>query len=390
MENQSKELSQIKNSFSAKRKRKCAKVLSCIFAFSIVFLTFFTITWFVGSSKILNYISNLEISAKANENVIVSKNAETGVATINNKTGRELKILQITDIHFACSIFRYNFDKKVVNQIVKCVEKNTPDIIVVTGDAISPIWITSGTRDSYKQLDAFLALFEKIGIPYTYCFGNHDATGTASKKYISDKIEKAEHSFYLGGVDNVQGMGNYVVKVETNGVLSSSFILMDSNQNLDGDYEGISAKQVVWYEQKIKELQAEKADIKNILFIHVPIPEYASFYAESKKGNQNYEIELGSKSEKVCKGKQKHLYEKMAELGATKWVYCGHDHKNNYSVKDKQTGITLSYGMSMDYTAYPTIKFTTKYRGGRMILLSEDGSVESYLVAQDNNYERVV
>ena len=109
MENQSKELSQIKNSFSAKRKRKCAKVLSCIFAFAIVFLTFFTITWFVGSSKILNYISNLEISTKANENVIVSKNAETGVATINKKTGRELKILQITEIHFACRIFRYNF-----------------------------------------------------------------------------------------------------------------------------------------------------------------------------------------------------------------------------------------------------------------------------------------
>lgn len=390
MKYQSREMLQIKKSFSAKRKRKTAKVFACLFAFAIVFFSFFTVTWFVGSSKILDYIAKLEVSVQKDENIVVSKNAETGISTIDNKSGRDLKILQLTDIHFACSVFRYNFDKKVVNQVIKCVKKNNPDIIIITGDAISPIWITSGTRDSYRQLDAFIALFEKIGIPFSYTFGNHDATGTASKKYISNKIENAKNSFYLGGVENVQGMGNHVVEIKTNGTLSSSFILMDSNKKLDGDYEGISEIQVLWYEQKIRELQSKKPDIKNLLFMHVPIPEYDLFYAESKKGNPNFEIEMGSKGEKVCDGKQQHLYEKMAELGSTKWVYCGHDHKNNYSVKDKETGITLSYGMSMDYTAYPTIKFTTKYRGGRMILLSGDGNVESYLVAQDNNFEKQI
>ena len=98
---------------------------------------------------------------------------------------------------------------------------------------------------------------------------------------------------------------------------------------------------------------------------------------------------MGTKGEAVCNGKQCGLYEKMAELNCTKWVYVGHDHKNSYSVLDKTTSITLSYGMGMDYTAYPTIKHTTKYRGGRVILLLTDGNIESYLVKQDNNYERI-
>ena len=387
METLTKEKQQVRHSIKSKKCKKLAKVFSIFAACVIVFLTFFTITWFVGSSKILDYIAKANITASANENVIISKDAVNQTVTIDNKTGRDLKILQLTDIHFACSVFTLSLDKKVVDQIVKCVNKTNPDIIVVSGDALSPIWITSVTRNSKNQLDTFIALFEKIGIPYTFCFGNHDPTGTLSKEYISKKIEEAPTSFYIRGDRNVKGEGNHVVKILENGTLSSSLLLMDSGGRDGTGYEGVSASQVMWYEQEILKLKAEKNDIKNITFMHVPTPEYASFYSEAKKGNSNFEITMGSQGEKVCNGKQHGLYEKMAELDCTKWVYVGHDHKNNYSVLDKTTSITLSYGMSMDYTAYPTIKFTTKYRGGRMILLSSDGSVESYLVSQDNNYE---
>lgn len=390
MEAITKEKQQVCHTLKNKKCRKLAKVFSILAACIIVFLTFFTITWFVGSSRILNYISKVNITASATENVIISKDTTNQTVSINNKTGRDLKILQLTDIHFACSVFTLNLDKKVVDQVVKCVNKTNPDIIVVSGDALSPIWITSVTRNSKNQLDAFISLFEKIGIPYTFCFGNHDPAGTLSKEYISKKIEEAPTSFYIRGDENVKGEGNHSVKIYNNGTLSSSFILMDSGGRDGTGYEGVSASQVSWYEQEILKLKTEKSDIKNILFMHVPTPEYSSFYSEAKKGNSNFEITMGSQGETVCNGKQHGLYEKMAELDCTKWVYVGHDHKNNYSVLDKTTSITLSYGMSMDYTAYPTLKFTTKYRGGRVILLSETGNVESYLVPQDNNYERKI
>lgn len=389
MENLNNEMLQIKSSFSAKRKRKTAKIFACLLACVIVFLTFFTITWFVGSSKILKFIANVNITATANENVEILKDTQNQTVSINNKTGRDLKILQLTDIHLACSVFRYNLDKKVINQIVKCVNKTNPDIIVVSGDALSPIWITSGTRNSKNQLDAFLTLFEKIGIPYTFCFGNHDPDGTLSKKQISIALENAETSFYIRGKNNVKGEGNHVVKILENGTLSSSLILMDSGGRDGTGYEGVSSKQVEWYKQEILNLKSQKSDIKNILFMHVPTPEYSTFYSESKNGNANFEITMGTQGEKVCMGKQNGLYDTIVELDCTKWVFVGHDHKNNYSVKDKQNGITLSYGMGMDYSAYPTIKFTTKYRGGRVILLASNGNVESYLVSQDNNYEIV-
>lgn len=390
MEAITKEKQQVCNTLKNKKCRKLAKVFSILAACIIVFLTFFTITWFVGSSRILNYISKVNITASATENVVISKDTTNQTVSINNKTGRDLKILQLTDIHFACSVFTLSLDKKVVDQVVKCVNKTNPDIIVVSGDALSPIWITSVTRNSKNQLDAFISLFEKIGIPYTFCFGNHDPAGTLSKEYISKKIEEAPTSFYIRGDNNVKGEGNHSVKIYNNGTLSSSFILMDSGGRDGTGYEGVSASQVSWYEQEILKLKTEKSDIKNILFMHVPTPEYSSFYSEAKKGNSNFEITMGSQGEAVCNGKQYGLYEKMAELDCTKWVYVGHDHKNNYSVLDKTTSITLSYGMSMDYTAYPTLKFTTKYRGGRVILLSETGNVESYLAAQDNNYERKI
>lgn len=390
MEAITKEKQQVCHTLKNKKCRKLAKVFSILVACIIAFLTFFTITWFVGSSRILNYISKVNITASATENVVISKDTTNQTVSINNKTGRDLKILQLTDIHFACSVFTLNLDKKVVDQVVKCVNKTNPDIIVVSGDALSPIWITSLTRNSKNQLDAFISLFEKIGIPYTFCFGNHDPTGTLSKEYISKKIEEAPTSFYIRGDENVKGEGNHSAKIYNNGTLSSSFILMDSGGRDGTGYEGVSASQVSWYEQEILKLKTEKSDIKNILFMHVPTPEYSSFYSEAKKGNSNFEITMGSQCEAVCNGKQHGLYEKMAELDCTKWVYVGHDHKNNYSVLDKTTSITLSYGMSMDYTAYPTLKFTTKYRGGRVILLSETGNVESYLAAQDNNYERKI
>ncbi len=390
MEAITKEKQQVCNTLKNKKFRKLAKVFSILTACIIVFLTFFTITWFIGSSRILNYIAKVNITASATENVIISKDTTNQTVSINNKTGRDLKILQLTDIHFACSVFTLSLDKKVVDQVVKCVNKTNPDIIVVSGDALSPIWITSVTRNSKNQLDAFISLFEKIGIPYTFCFGNHDPAGTLSKEYISKKIEEAPTSFYIRGDKNVKGEGNHSVKIYNNGTLSSSLILMDSGGRDGIGYEGVSASQVSWYEQEILKLKTEKSDIKNIIFMHVPTPEYSSFYSEAKKGNSNFEITMGSQDEAVCNGKQHGLYKKMAELDCTKWVYVGHDHKNNYSVLDKTTSITLSYGMSMDYTAYPTLKFTTKYRGGRVILLSETGNVESYLVAQDNNYERKI
>ena len=161
---------------------------------------------------------------------------------------------------------------------------------------------------------------------------------------------------------------------------------MDSGDKSGLDYDGISKDQVEWYEKTINTLKAEKSDIKNLVFMHVPIPEYNTFYDKWKSGDENYVLSMGVKSERTCSGKQNGLYEKMKELGSTKWVFCGHDHTNNFVITEKSTNITLSYGMSMDYSAYPFLRFKTEQRGANVIFINNVGEVSIKHATQDNRY----
>ena len=120
--------------------------------------------------------------------------------------------------------------------------------------------------------------------------------------------------------------------------------------------------------------------------MHVPVPEYDDFYNAAKRGGPDYRLISGIKDEKVACGEQNGLYDAIIKTDFTKWVFCGHDHKNNYSVKNETTGVTLCYGMSMDFSAYPTLRFKTGYRGGRVIKIAKSGKVTTFLVPQSNGY----
>lgn len=362
--------------------------LFCLIVAVLSLLTFFLGTWFNGDNSTLKYINSIDYEYVSNQNIQISKYPQQNYVEINNKTGRNLKIMQLTDIHIGCGFLSINLDKKVVNEIFKAVDRVDPDIIIITGDALSAIYTTTGTRNSYLQLDALISLFEKLNRPYTFCFGNHDGAGTASKEYIAKKLEQAPNSFFLRGEESVEGEGNDYVKILTDGILTSSLVLMDSGARAkDGNYAGVSKNQVEWYEKTIKILKNEKSDIKNLMFLHVPIPEYDLFYNEYSSGNENYELVLGGKFERVCAGKQNGLYNKIKELDSTKWVYCGHDHTNNFSIVEKSSGIMLSYGMSMDYSTYPFIKFQSKSRGARLIEIESDGNVKNSLAKQTDGYK---
>ena len=64
----------------------------------------------------------------------------------------------------------------------------------------------------------------------------------------------------------------------------------------------------------------------------------------------------------------------VIETGSTKAVFCGHDHYNNFSIEYK--GIRLTYGMSVDYLAYPGIYKEGSQRGCTVITVESDGSFD--------------
>ncbi|MFR6641767.1 MAG: metallophosphoesterase family protein [Christensenellales bacterium] len=85
--------------------------------------------------------------------------------------------------------------------MVKCVNAVNPDLIAITGDALSPVFVTSGTRNSYRQTAVLTALFEKLKVPYAFCFGNHDGDGTAGKAYVAERLEAAPYSLFYAATD---------------------------------------------------------------------------------------------------------------------------------------------------------------------------------------------
>lgn len=370
---------------SSKHKRAFI-FINVLFLLAFILLNIFLITWYTGDDRILKYIKSYDYTPIVNQNIEITKVINENYVKINNKTGRPLKILQFSDTHLGCGFLSHCLDIKLVNEVFKCVSTINPDLIILSGDAISPIYVTTGTRNSYLQIETLITLFEKIGVPYTFCFGNHDGNGNASKEYIAKKLENAEHSFFLRGEKNVKGEGNYFVKIYDNDILASSMILMDSGGGSASVYEGVSKNQVAWYEKTINTLKSEKSDIKNLLFFHVPIPEYNSVYKKWYNGDENYVKILGKKAESISSGKQNGLYQKIKELDATKWLFCGHDHLNNFSILERNTGIIFSYGMSMDFSTYPLLKFKTEQRGGKIIEINSLGEVSIKLAPQDLGY----
>lgn len=369
---------------------KYYKRIFCLIVTLISLLTFFIATWFCGDTSTINYINAYDFSIEPTK-IEITKYPTENYVEINNKTGRPLKILQLSDLHIGCGYLSLSLDKKLVNEVFKCVSIVNPDLIIVTGDAISPIYITSGTRNSYLQIDAFINLMEKLNRPYTYTFGNHDERGLASKKYFSNKLELAPNSFYLSGDKNLSGEGNYYAKVLNDGILVSSLMFLDNGTgNFIERYKGIDNNQLVWYEKSINSLKQEKSTIKNLLFMHIPLPEYKNAYTRWSNGDENYVKILGSKNEKFSPTKQNGLYEKIKNLDVTKWLFCGHNHTNNFSILELSTGITFSYGMSMDYSAYPLLKFKNEYRGGKTIEINSLGEVSIKLAPQKLNYTECV
>ena len=248
--------------------------------------------------------------------------------------------------------------------------------------------------------------------------------------------EKYPHCLFQPGPTEVDGVGNYIINVKNQlGLITQSFVLFDSHAYTDGDYLGIAWKydnihqnQVDWYEKEIKALNTKNkmkyaslsvadklayataigADpvateatftstdsmtIKSSAYFHIPLVEYYDVYHEyidsgNVKSGKDYEYLRGNAGESgkvvYCGMHEDNLFETMQALRSTTNIFCGHDHYNNFQIKywgkdgNKATdfGITLTYGMSIDYLAMPGIAKKYEQRGGTIIRVLPSGDID--------------
>lgn len=339
------------------------------------------------------------------ENQLVPEKDANGFWTFT--TDRELKIMQLTDVHIAGSWTSADTDKMALNAVAAMIIAEKPDLVVVTGD-ISYATPLSITFNNKAPAEIFASLMETLGVYWVPVFGNHDSESYNfyNRKAISEYYgsNDLKYCLFQSGDENIYGYGNSVINVRnTDGVMTQSLYLIDSNSypgvtffGLGGKYDNIHENQIAWYKNTCELLNAQNkayiekiyADdevkknealeqfgvIKSLVFMHIPPIEYAYAWDEYQKGGA-VTYYYGYQGEKVCHPAEDDLFfETMVDVGSTKGVFCGHDHINNYSIEYK--GIRLTYGMSIDYLAYSKIYTLGSQRGCTIITVKPDGSFD--------------
>ncbi len=385
-----------------KKGNKAVKVIGVILAVIVV------IVGLVAGANFISTKANIEKAQSfekvAYENQLVPEKDENGYQTF--VTDNELKVMQLTDVHIGGGFLSSKKDSLAMNAVAAMVTAEKPDLVIVTGDVSYPVPFQAGTFNNLSSARIFAALMDSLGVYWTVGYGNHDTEAYSyygredlSALYGSDDYT---YCIFENGPEDVDGYGNQIVKVENSeGITTQALYILDSHSYVDGDvlgimwkYDNIHENQVQWYKDTIKALndennetlkklgKQESSDIKSAAFFHIPLTEQKdAWYEYVEHGFENTDdVKLvygtaGESGKVVYSGiGEDEMFEAMLETGSTKAVFCGHDHYNNFSIEYK--GIRLTYGMSVDYLAYPGIYKKGSQRGCTMITFKPDGSFD--------------
>lgn len=334
-------------------------------------------------------------------------------------TDREFNIMHLTDVHITGGFINNDKDKKAINAVAAMITEEKPDLVVVTGDISFPVpW--AGTFNNAYAHTLFARLMDRLGVYWTVAFGNHDSEGYNfyNRAAVADMYEREELSrcLFSSGPDDVFGECNHVINVKnSSGIITKSLIIMDTNAYTDDDpfgilwhYDRIHDDQIEWYREQIEKyseenratyltmdesvrpLGYEDAVVESLLFIHIPIREvkyaYEEYVAAGRTDTDDVDFISGVDGETgqvvFPGGEDEDMFETMQALGSTEAVFFGHDHLNNFVVNYK--GIILSYGFSIDYSAYSGISEIGSQRGITMITVSEG---EDIVIKHENYYQ---
>lgn len=318
-------------------------------------------------------------------------------------TDRELKIVQLTDIHLGGGWMSKDEDAKALTAVASMLTVEKPDLVIVTGDISFPVPFISGTLNNMNSAKIFAELMETLGIYWIPTFGNHDTEAYSfysrediSKFYANDEFK---YCIFEEDSDEIDGYGNGIINVKnTEGAITHAIYTVDSHSYTDGDYLGIFWKydkihdnQVEWYKNTVKEIDESNKKllgdsfkpVTTLTFMHIPPIEMKTAAYEYIDNGMNdtddvkqaYGV-IGEKDNAICTSIHEDKFvEAMQEHDGKTAIFCGHDHLNTMSLTYK--GVQLTYGYSIDYLAYSGIDEQYSQRGCTVITLKPDGSFEN-------------
>lgn len=269
-------------------------------------------------------------------------------------------ILSSTDFHYDDDL---DMNNKTTEMFVKHIKDVKPDLVVLTGDVILA---------KYQQIDAiqFARMMEELGVYWTYVFGNHEVREEKGfyKYLLMKSISDSEYCLAKHGPEELFGYGNYTVNIlGSDGKVRETLFFLDSGRDIIdsyraeygvpdeyGSYDFLKKEQIEFYKNEIDSLRKENGDVQSMMYMHIPIPEYANAF-EGEEGNfkptGKCEILYGEQYESVgCSKFNSGMFDAILEKGSTKAVFSGHDHINDWCAIYK--GVYLTYNLPQDYNLY--------------------------------------
>lgn len=369
-----------------KKKRIVAPVISVFLAIVIGYLSF---NYVCGTDDIIEYIEKNVFPVESEHDFAVTRDEEDGFYTFQmqdvDAADTELRVLQLTDIHLTCGYPTYFLDVAAVDAVYELVRATRPDLIVLTGDIVSPIIFTGATGNSALIARAVGALFTRMQIPWTVIYGNHDSEGFMSKSELSDYYESLDYCLFQRGPHDIDGEGNTVIKVKNkDGSLRHALFFLDSHGGMPGGYDNPHENQVAWYKDTVDALFGRYGAFESILYQHIPPDQQRTLAERYENGDTRVECLYGELGKRVASGTDYGLYDALVEKGTTKHVFFGHDHTNLAAYRDTTDGITLSYSPSIDFSTYVFTRFTSYQRGGTVVNIGTDGSARVSQIYSDD------
>ena len=128
--------------------------------------------------------------------------AENSLALKFNEQG-SFRIVQFTDIHFELNSRK---SKKALKMMGRILDVENPDLVVLTGDIVT-------TKRAGKGWRSVISPMIEREIPWTVTLGNHDDEYDLTRTDIFNLLEKEPFSCVAKGPDDVDGIGNFTIKI---------------------------------------------------------------------------------------------------------------------------------------------------------------------------------
>jgi len=311
--------------------------------------------------------------------------------TLRKTPGKDFILLNLSDPQLGDDEWDEGHpNRRILEGTVReLVRRLSPDLITVSGDLA---W--AGNDRAYDALADFL---DSCGVPWAPMWGNHDNQGgperveSVVKRYLTHPL-----CLYERGPANL-GNGNYVIRIEENGVPAAGVIVMDSHDrapyvNERGEETEAWAKlwpeQIDWYREQTAALKEEGCS-DTALLMHIPIYAYREAHAAAEKAgidpksvtpamaegpevwNPGYESSFGVRHEGIGSyPADEGMLDTVLECGSTKLLIAGHDHVNNTVIRWR--GVTFVYSLK----AGPGCYWEPSLNGGTVLRITGRGVSE--------------